>query len=157
MKKTVEKYKLSYQSLPQIPEMKKLWYLGYWDGVWSGVCEVDGQKCFFDFLEAWYDNNRYPDEDDLDYDTFEAPWYRRFLIVKLTDEQYQELEKRHAKFQRMVGCHTDYDENGKCGTKNSPTATSETLKQYYDEAKVEVLSPMEAATEDHVLGWYEWK
>src|SRR5580698_1129869 len=106
MKETLEKYKNIYQTLPRLPNMKKLWHHGYWDGALSGVCEVDGKKCWFEKIEEWLDNNDYPEDDD------EPLWYRRFLIVQLTTEQFQEIEKCHNKFRRMVGTHTDYNDEG---------------------------------------------
>lgn len=154
MREVIKRLKDSYQNLPKIPEMRKLYHLGYWDGPLSGMCLVDGQKYFFECIEEWLDNNSYPEDDD----DFEAPWYRRYLLWRLTEEQLTSLEERHAKFQRMVGRHTDYDENGKrCNFVYNETITPETVAQYYKEAKEETtVISMEPVSNDMILGWYEW-
>jgi hypothetical protein len=153
MSRYLEKYKNSYQKFPQLPEMKKLWHRAYWDGPLSGLCLVDNQKYWFECIEEWLDNNSYPENDDYD---FEPPWYRRFVIWKLTDKQLTVIEAQHAKFQRMVGTHTDYDENGNRGYFHyNETITPETFRQYYDEAKLETqldITPSDA----QIIGWYEW-
>lgn len=100
MKKCIQKYKTCYQDLPQIHKWKKLWHQGYWDGALSGVCEVNGEKCWFELLEEWSDNNSYSPEDSPEYEDFEPPWFRRFLVFKLSEEQYSELLRRHQKFER---------------------------------------------------------
>lgn len=148
----LSKFKENYQKLPQLPTMRKLWHSNYWDGPLSGMCLIEGQKYWFECVEEWLDNNSYPEDDD----DFETPWYRRFLIWKLTDEQQATIEARHAKFQRMVGTHCDYDENGHRGNFHyNDTITPETFKQFYEESKLE--SRMDITpTEDRILGWYEW-
>lgn len=154
MRAIIEKLKGTYQTLPQIPEMKKLYHLGYWDGPLSGMCLVNGEKYFFECIEEWTDNNSYPEDDD----DFEAPWYRRFLLWKLTDEQQAHLDQRHAKFQRMVGTHTDYDESGKRGNfVYNEQITAETVAQFYRESKDEPWISMDPASDDMILGWYEWR
>jgi len=153
MKQTLAKYKNTYQNLPHLPEMKKLWHHGYWDGALSGVCEVDGKKCWFEIIEDYFENNAPPEDDNADWDPL---WYRRFLIVQLTNDQFQEIEKRHNKFRRMVGTHTDYDDQGKRGNYHcTDTITPETVDQFYQEAKTEVPFIFEAASDDHILGWVE--
>lgn len=147
MKETIIKYKNTYQELPEIPHIKKLWHQGYWDGPCNGVCEVDNKKCWFELIDEWVDHNEWPDE-DLD---FEPLWYRRFLIVQLTDEQFQELKKRHEKFQRMVGTHCDYNDKGERGYYQP----NDTTDQYYKEQKSEPDYVLEAASDSHVIGWYQ--
>jgi hypothetical protein len=152
----LDKYKEKYHKFPQLQEMRKLWHSGYWDGPISGMCLIDGQKCWFDLIEEWSDNNHYPSETDgVDAD-WEQPWYRRYLVWKLTDEQQAEIERRHAKFQRMVGTHCDYDDSGSRGHFHyNDTVTPETFKQYYEESKLE--QPMDLTpNDDQIIGWYEW-
>jgi hypothetical protein len=133
--------------------MKKLWHHAYWDVALSGVCEVDGKKCWFEIIEEYFDNNDPPEEYGDDWD---PPWYRRFLIVALTVEQFNEIEKRHDKFRRMVGTHTDYDDQGHRGTFHyTDTITQQSFDQYFRENKKELSFDFEAFSEAHVLGWVE--
>ncbi len=151
--KRLEKYKGSYQKFPQLPTMKKLCHFGYWDGPLSGLCLIDGQKYWYECIEEWLDNNSYPEDDD----DFESPWYRRFLIWKLTDEQLAAIETRHAKFQRMVGMHTDYNEEGKRPNFHyNETITPETVAQFYAESKNETPINLDPISDEMILGWYEW-
>lgn len=152
MSKTLDKYADNYQKFPQLKEMRKLWHSGYWDGPLSGMCLIDGQKCWFECIDEWGNHNSYPEDDE----EFEQPWYRRFLIWKLTDQQQTEIEKRHAKFQRMVGTHCDYDDEGHRGHFHyNDTVTPESFKQYYEEAKLEEKIDI-TPNDDQIIGWYEW-
>jgi len=157
MKETIAKYKGVYQDLPKLPIMRKLWHCAYWDGAISGVCLVDNKHCWFECIDQF---NNYPENDyeDCESETwnFEPGWYRRFLIVELTQDQFVDIEKRHNKFQRMVGTHTDYDENGHRGSFHlTDEITEETFNQFYAEAKVEPEFILEAASDLYVLGWIE--
>lgn len=157
MKDYLKKYKDSYQLLPQLPKMKKLWHAGYWDGPLSGVCEIDGQKCWYEAVAEWIDDNSYPSEDDPAYEEFEPPWYRRYLIHKLTDAQFKEIEAWHDKFRRMVGTHCDYDDQGiRSNFHYNETITPETFKQYYEESKTQKVIDVGPVSDDQILGWYEW-
>lgn len=148
----ISKYKDNYQNFQKLPEMRKLCHFGYWDGPLSGLCLINGERYWFECIEEWLDNNSYPEDDD----DFEAPWYRRYLIWKLTDAQQADIDARHAKFQRMVGTHTDYDENGhRSNFHYNETITPETLKQFYEESKLEKRLDI-TPTDDQILGWYEW-
>lgn len=151
----LSKFKETYQSFPKLPEWRKLWHGNYWDGPLSGMCLVNGERYWYECIEEYHDNNPYPSEEEYDAG-WEAPWYRRYLIWKLTDEQQAIIDARHEKFQRMVGTHCDYDENGHRGNFHyNDTVTPETFKQFYAESKLE--KPIDITpTEDRILGWYEW-
>lgn len=155
MKDLIQKYESCYEQLPKITNIKKLWHHGYWDGPRNGVCEVNGQKCWFELITEWHDKY-----DDYDDDDFDAPWYRRFLVHRLTKEQYEALHVRHLKFQRMVGHHTDYDEDGHRMERfpSGCTANQETTDLYFKEAKEskEVFPSIEPVSEEDIIGWYEW-
>lgn len=154
--KAVNKYKDNYQKFPKLTKMRKLWHLNYWDGPLSGMCLIDGQKYWFDCIEQYHDNNPQMTDEEF-YAGNEYPWYRKFLIWKLTDDQQAVIEARHAKFQRMVGTHTDYDENGQRSNFHyNDTVTPETLKQFYEESKLEKPFSIEPFSDAYILGWYEW-
>lgn len=154
-KMILDNYINNYQRFPKLPEMRMLYHLGYWDGPLSGICLIDGQKYWFECIEEWRDNNKWPDENDPAYEDFEPPWYRRYLIWKLTDDNLAEIEARHQKWQRMVGMHCDYDENGaRKFFHYTETITPETVRQYYeDAAKLPKLDL--TPNEDQIIGWHE--
>lgn len=152
MKDIIKKYEGSYEQLPKL-QVKKLWHHGFWDGPTSGICEVDSQKCWFELIEEWHD--KYSDYDD---DDFDAPWYRRYLVHRLTDEQFQAIKERHDKFCRMVGYHTNYDDNGRRCDRfpDGHSITPESQAQYYAESKGEAFPDITPASEEYIIGWYEW-
>lgn len=155
----IEDYKKNYHILfPQIFEMKKLWHLGYYDGPISGVCEFLNNKCYFDVIEYWDENNSYPDQDDPEYEDFSPPWSRRYLIYYLSDEQFEKLRIKHEKFQRMVGLHTDYDLNQyRAKFEYNSKITPETVAQFYKEANEDKqIIDCNPVNESCIIGWYEW-
>jgi hypothetical protein len=153
VKDIIEKYEPIYQSLPKLPKIKKLWHHGYWDGPTSGVCEVEGQKCWFELVDEWHDKY-----DDYDDDDFQPLWWRRYLVHRLTDEQFNSLYNRHRKFQHMVGYHTDYDDDGHRLDRFPAgcSATQETTDQYFKETKTEDFPSIKPVSEEYIIGWYEW-
>jgi hypothetical protein len=82
------------------------------------------------------------------------------LVHKLTDEQFAALKVRHEKFQRMVGYHTDYDEDGYRQDRFPPgcSANQKTTDQYFQESKEkkEEFPSIDPITDDYIIGWYEW-
>lgn len=145
-------YKGNYQSFPQLDTLKKLWHHSYWDGALSGVCEVNGDKCWFECIEEWLDNHSFPEDDD----NFEPPWYRRFLVHKLTNEQFLAVKARNDKFRQMVGNHTNYDESGKRSSfQYNDTITPETVNRFYEESKSDVFPDISPVSDKDIVGWYE--
>lgn len=97
-----EYYKSNIKNgIPHIPKsaVRMLWHHAYWDGPISGACVFDDERLWF----SCYDENHGD----------EKKWYRKFVLLRLSDEQWKEIDLRHARFQDYVGTHTDYDENGK--------------------------------------------
>jgi hypothetical protein len=78
-----------YRMLPQIPSasVRFLWHSAYCDGPLDGLLELQGKK-------YWYTKC---DENDTD-----EGWYRRFLIVEVTEEQLAEEERWQKLFQQHV-------------------------------------------------------
>src|SRR6202012_5197767 len=104
-------------------DFEVLWHSNYWDGMLSGVIKMGDREywieCVLDGVCAL------SPEPDVGYVNG-----RNFAIVQLTDEQIQELYRRHTDFQESVGRHTDY-------TKGSRTlgAHGKDLEGYYKRAK----------------------
>src|SRR6266704_872833 len=90
----------SYLQLPRIDrsEITLLWASDWWDGPKSGLLRYEGTKYWFELCS---------ESDDPQF----ADYYRRFLIIQLSDEQMEEEEYWHELFREKVGHHTDFDEN----------------------------------------------
>lgn len=156
MEKYIETYLETYQSFPKLNNVKLLWHNGYWDGPINGVCNVDGNKCWYERIEDWNDKNQYPHEDDLSYGDFSPPWNRRYLVHKLSKKQYETILARHLKFNSMVGGHCDYDEDGKrTAFHYNDKITPATSNQYYQEQKREEPYDPSPESEDLIIGWFE--
>lgn len=150
-------YESSFKKL-ESKEVRKLWAAGYYDGPLSGMCLVNGDKCWFDHLADYPDEHpEFYDEDNNDT-WADLPWGRRYLVWKLTPEQIENLEYNYSIFQKMVGTHMDYDENGnrQVGGVYSGDATPETLEKYYKEvSKTLVHLSTDTESEEMIIGWYE--
>jgi hypothetical protein len=87
-----------YSRAPQIDgaEVRLLWHVDFWDGPRSGMLAYRGQEC-------WYQVVAQSEDDD-------AGWYRRFVVLRLSPEQYAEERRWHELFRAKVGVHTDYEE-----------------------------------------------
>ena len=129
----------SYQSLPKLDrsELSLLWYSDFWDGPKSGLLLLQGGKYWFQMFEESQDP-------DL------ADFYRRFLVVELTEEQLSEEEQWHALFQEKVGRHTDYGLNRREElAKLRPRHIQEEFYSLYRERK-----PLDINS-NPVVGWFE--
>src|SRR5215207_5227193 len=87
-----------YLLLPEIDrgEVKLLWHSDFWDGPTSGMLLYRGKKHWFQVCDE-------SDDPDL------QDYYRRFLIIELSDRQLEEEEYWHSLFREKVGTHTDYE------------------------------------------------
>ena len=86
------------------------------------------------------------ESDDPDFQDY----YRRFLIIELSDQQLQEEEYWHELFREKVGNHTDYELQG------IPHKEKLKPKDIWDE----FYEPYQRRTEidlsnNVVVGWYE--
>lgn len=153
-----EKYKFSYEKefkKLEYKDVRKLFHVGYYDGPLSGMCLLGGEKCWFDHLADYPDEHPEFYDDDNNDSWSDVPWSRRYLVWKLTPEQIENQEYNHSMFQQLVGVHTDYDENGKRPL--GALRDSESMNKYYKEVSPTlVYLSMEPATEDMIVGWYEW-
>lgn len=73
-----------------------LWHLGFYDGMTSGVLSYYNELYYFKMIEEFIFN------DDLS---------RRFVCIKLTQQEQSKLTISHLDFQNFVGNHTDYINN----------------------------------------------
>ena len=87
-----------YLALPRIDRssVRLLWSDEFWDGPCSGMLLFRGQQYWFQSIE----------ENEGD------GWFRRFLVVELSDAQLREECSWHDLFREKVGTHMDYDAEG---------------------------------------------
>ncbi len=128
-----------YLRAPRIEtaELRLLWHCDFWDGPRSGMLDYRGEQCWFQIVAE-------SEEDD-------SPWYRRFVVLRLTPEQHAEESRWHELFRARVGVHTDYEEQ-----KTRPAEgflwPKEHWHEFYDAYKQRT-PPHFSGCE--VLGWFE--
>ena len=129
----------TYIRLPKIDqgEVQLLWHCDYWDGPKSGLLLYNGKKHWFQV---------YQESDDSDF----RDYYRRFLIIELSEAQLKEEEYWHALFQEKVGTHTDYVPQGKSHAEQlKPRELWHEFYEAYQKRQQLDLS------QNHIVGWYE--
>jgi hypothetical protein len=128
-----------YLRLPKIDksEVKLLWHSDYWDGPTSGMLLYRGKKRWFQVC----------DESD---DPGLRDYYRRFLIVELSDRQLEEEEYWQGLFREKVGTHTDHELQGESqkGRVNPKEMWDGFYEPYQKRVKLDL-------SQNTVLGWYE--
>ena len=88
-----------------LKDINLLWHLGYYDGYLSGIAKYQGKLVYVNFIE---DNpDLYQPSDDEDY-LDNLPWYRKFAVLELSEEQIKFELQRHQDFESFVGNHTNY-------------------------------------------------
>jgi hypothetical protein len=68
-----------------------LWADDWWDGIVSGVAEVDGRRVYFNCIE----------EDDKGN--------RKFAVYDVPKEIWELINERHNDFKKYVGSHWDFE------------------------------------------------
>lgn len=97
--------------------LRILFHTNYYDGPLAGLCQDEKTKYWFDNLstqdfsgDLWIpynDTEQDNDDNDVDFDVIRFYW-----IYSLTDEEIRHVEYLHSLFDKYVGFHTNYDENG---------------------------------------------
>lgn len=132
---------LPIESIPCIgPDRVRIrWASSYWDGPLEGLAILDGREVWFSFADDSCDPK--------------STWSRRFWLVQLTPEQLSLELEQHAEFQRYVGTHFDYDNDGRRNI-YAQRPISEHSKFF---AKYGALdrSPGDLS-ENEVIGWFTW-
>lgn len=106
----------SYLKLPQVggDEITLLWDEGYWDGRLSGKCLYLGKMHYFNCVDMGrvVFKKEDPGEEDDSNDEIDRersdPWWRRFSLTPMTDDESMEALRRHELFRKHVGEHCDY-------------------------------------------------
>lgn len=96
----IERFSEKLTTLPKLT-CTHLWHVGWWDGPTSGVVLCNGKPCWYQQVDQ--NPEAYDDEDT---------WYRRYIVVELTEEQFQALLHRYRWFSASVlGKRVDYCHN----------------------------------------------
>lgn len=85
---------------------------GYYDGPLNGICEIGGERFWFDVEDA---------EE------------RSYVVRRPTAALLAESDRRHDLFRKHVGHHTDYDESGRRDV--GALCPQSEWRHYYDAAK----------------------
>ena len=95
----------NYHLLPQLPSsaITWLWFDDFWDGPLSGLVSYAQQRYWCQMIAE-----RPPGAPS-------GSFYRRFVLLMLSEQEYAEETYWHDLFRRFVGTHTDVD-----GTPFSP-------------------------------------
>lgn len=126
----------TYRTLPQIPcaDVTLLWHSDFWDGPLSGLIAHRGERLWFQMIAE----NNEPEA-----------WYRRFALVRLSEQQLREEEWWHEMFRQHVGTHTDYQRaDGDPGT----VRPRDQHAKFYDPYSKRVPPDLSA---NEVIGWFE--
>jgi len=129
------------ESVPEVSQERVCirWASGYWDGPMDGLADVDGRLVWFCIADEASEPA--------------APWCRRFWLVVLTSEQLARELARHADFQRYVGTHFDYDEQGRRDL--SAQRPQSEWSTFYSKYSPEERDPGDLS-ENEVIGWFAW-
>jgi hypothetical protein len=156
------------KKLSKIPreKVKYLWYSDYWDGIKSGMLLYNNQKYWFVLFDDATDYVKY-DEDNKYED---IGWWKRYAIIKLSENQYEKAQYWHDLFYKYVAVYCTYDENekllgqdfpqeiGKDGIKYHLGARPIELHHiFFDEVKKEYPdSKTNYGFDDgEIIGWFE--
>jgi hypothetical protein len=134
--------------LPQIDEkeVRILWHCAYYDGPRDGVMLYQEKPHWFQIEDADADFRVRVDSTGQKW----KDWYARFLVIALTDDQFQEEVYWHNLFRQKVGTYWDYDEQGR--RVQEPAKPLVTSVEYYEAAKHR--TPRNLAS-NVVVGWFE--
>lgn len=126
-------------------EIQLLWDDDYYDGPISGVCMVQGEKCYY----RMFNFDEYVAFQDGRIDDFTS---FKYVIIALTKEQLVEEEKWHQLFREKVGLHTDYNEFGERGSSKirPPELRDEFYRRYKERAFPDY-------SKSPIIGWFEIK
>lgn len=135
--------------LAQIDERQLLimWHCSWYDGPLSGVIAYKDKPHWFDILIQDDDLRSYADENGVTW----LAWYRRYLILELSEEQYQEELYWNNLFREKVGTYWDYDEAGS-RKKDGSFKPREMHFDFYNAAKNR--RPRDF-TNNVIIGWFE--
>lgn len=137
VKCNIDFYDNNYQHLKQVDyaDIIQLFSYDYYDGDLSGACEYNGFKCWFVCVDM-------ASRDDKSY-------YRRYIIIKLTDIQWSEIHCKIMKYEIMAGYDSTYS-----NIPETQIYTTESRKQYFLEED-NISEFIVEYEKDSVLGYFE--
>jgi len=116
-------------------ETENIWVSDYWDGAISGMLEYQNELFWFEMTQ---ENEEWK----------AGEWYRRFAIIKLSNEQIEKELEVHEDFQRYVGTHYDGKQ-----LKSPPKFEEGKMDEFYDKHSEYVKS--RSFEDNEVIGWME--
>lgn len=136
--------------LAQIDEhqLRIMWHCSWYDGPLSGVIAYKNKPYWFEIVIQDDEFRTYTDEDGVEW----REWYRRYLLLELSEEQYQEELYWNSLLREKVGAYWDYDEDGN-RKRDGSFKPREMHSEFYDAAKHR--KPRDF-TNNTIAGWFEW-
>ena len=126
-----------------------LWHCAYWDGPHDGMCVFKGEQIWFHLFEENECLDDVDDDDDLDAVADAQTWWRKFALIRLTQEQWTNEHYWHDLFREHVGHHTDMAPDWKRdGKVHYPTSRH---VGFYEPARKMVARDLSG---NEVLGWF---
>jgi len=149
-KKSIEILKRN--NIPKLKEsdIKFDFSVGHRDGPATGICSANGKKCWFERVNEGY--VKYNDGEFI---------LRLYVIVPISDKEYQKELEIHNIFKKNVGKHTTYKSDGKTRYKVDGILVSliKTLlgrkrSKYYNNPEVRKFQ--QEVNYDHraIIGWW---
>ncbi len=127
----------TYRALPQIPraDVTLLWHGEYYDGSINGLLLWRGERLWFDTIEASSET--------------ETAWYRRYVLIRLSEQQRRDEEWWHELFRQHVGTHTDHVRaDSDPGTVRPQGQHAKFYDAYAKRASLDL-------SQNEVIGWFE--
>lgn len=114
-------------------EYQTVWIGDYWDAPMTGMLKIGEELFWFELIkENWTRED----------------WFRRYAIIRLSDEQLEKEWQIHEDFQKYVGIHWDVNP-----VKPPPEFVEAQEEKFYEEHLPYINSnPFE---ENEVVGWFE--
>lgn len=112
----------------------------WWDYFLSGVVTYNGKRYYAYCGDENYDRRK--------------KWWRRYVLVDLTEEAWADEDERHAFFVEKVGSHFEFvDHQGRQVRNHEGLKNNKTWQEFYDRY------PPHAERLDYtqfpVVGWFE--
>jgi len=129
-------------------EIRIMWHYGWYDGPLNGICAYRDKPHWFEQVFRDHYSCTFTDTDGVEW--FQL--FERYLLIDLSDEQYQEELYWHNLHTEKVGTYWDWDESGnrvRDGYFNSAEMISE-----YREA-VESRKPRDFSN-NKIVGWFDY-
>lgn len=145
-KKKLNKDEKRWLSSPKLDGVSWVYANDWWDYVLTGVVMYQGKR----YYAYCGDENHYGERKN-------RKWWRRYVVVDMTDEAWAEEDERHSFFKDKVGSHFDFVECPKTGRQvrnHAGLKNQKTWQEFYDRYPSNETEKVDPKTFP-VVGWFE--